>query len=192
MLESLIATTQKKIDELKEKLAIYKPPPRSSARQAISAPKQTIPVTRINETPIKQPNELGNTPQFRYYAPIEDPIRIAEIANQTLDTEITLPIRDISPISPDTKRAIKDQMAIKRVTSGGASELGTNTPMVEIFMAALLEPGDNILVANQAVNLRVLDLTLNDKIQVEAILDEGSQIVGLRKDIWEKLGLPIR
>ena len=32
---------------------------------------------------------------------------------------------------------------------------------------------------------------LNDNVQVEAILDEGSQIVGLRKDIWEKLGVPV-
>ncbi|EKM79650.1 hypothetical protein AGABI1DRAFT_22428, partial [Agaricus bisporus var. burnettii JB137-S8] len=26
---------------------------------------------------------------------------------------------------------------------------------------------------------------------VEAILDEGSQIIGIRRDIWEKLGLPL-
>ena len=32
---------------------------------------------------------------------------------------------------------------------------------------------------------------LNDNVQVEAILDEGSQIVGLQKDIWEKLGVPV-
>ena len=68
MLKSLIATTQKKIDELKRKLKIYKP-----ALQAISAPKQTIPVTRINEMPIGQRNE-GNASQIRYCAAIEDPI----------------------------------------------------------------------------------------------------------------------
>ena len=59
-------------------------------------------------------------------------------------------------------------------------------------MAALPEWTDNIIVADHSVNLRVLDLTLDDKVQVEAILDEGSQIVGLRKDIWEKLGVPVR
>jgi len=58
-------------------------------------------------------------------------------------------------------------------------------------MASLPERTDNIIVADHTVNLRVLDLLLNDKVQVEAIMDEGSQIVGLRKDIWEKLGLPI-
>jgi hypothetical protein len=46
-------------------------------------------------------------------------------------------------------------------------------------------------MADHSVNLRVLDLVLNDNVHVEAILDEGSQIIALRKDIWEKMGVPV-
>jgi hypothetical protein len=70
----------------------------------------------------------------------------------------------------------------KRVTTASANAMSTNSAnanIVESFMAALSDRTDNIIVADHLVNLRVLDLILNDTVQVEAILDEGSQIVGL-------------
>jgi len=194
MLESLIATTQKKVEETKKKLSRTGPVTRSAARQEEAVPKRVIPVAPLaknnEETLGRQPNG-GNAPQFRYHTPIEDAKAITKIANQALDAEITLPIRDILSISPDVRRHIKDQIITKRVTSASANALGVNTN-IGCFMAALPERTDNIIVADHSVNLRVLDLVLNDDVQVEAILDEGSQIVGLRKDIWEKLGLPVR
>ena len=79
----------------------------------------------------------------------------------------------------------------KWITSASTNALSANANNVECFMAALPEQTDNIIIADHSVNLRVLELTLNDKVQVEAILDEGSQIVSLCKDIWEKLGVPV-
>ena len=38
----------------------------------------------------------------------------------------------------------------------------------------------------------MLDVSLEENLDVEAVLDDGSQIVGLRQDLWERLGLPIR
>jgi len=37
----------------------------------------------------------------------------------------------------------------------------------------------------------MIPLRLEGHISVEAVLDEGSQVIGLRHDIWKKLGLPI-
>jgi hypothetical protein len=188
MLESLIATTQKKVEETKKKITRSGPTTRSFTRQEEQVPKQPVPTTRTNE----KPASAGPAPQFRYHTPIEDSALIAKVAKQALDVQITLPIRDILSISPDVRQHIKDQIVTKRVTSASANALSANANNVECFMAALPERTDNIIVADHSVNLRVLDLTLDDKVQVEAILDEGSQIVGLRKDIWEKLGVPVR
>jgi len=190
MLESLIATTQKKVEETKKKITRSGPTMRSFTRQEEQVPKQPVPTTRTNE----KPASAGPAPQFRYHTPIKDSALIAKVAKQVLDVQITLPIRDILSISPDVRQHIKDQIMTKRVTSASANAnaLSANANNVECFMATLPKQTDNIIVANHSVNLRVLDLTLNDKVQVEAILDEGSQIVGLRKDIWEKLGVPVR
>ena len=192
MLESLIASTQKKVDETKKRIAKSGPTTRSSARQEALSPKQAYPKASISkEIPATQPSGVP-APQFRYHTPIEDPSLISKVANQALDGSITLRFRDLLSISPDVRRHIKEQIVTKRVTSASANALSADTNIVESFMAALPERTDNIIVADHSVNLRVLDLILNDKIHVEAILDEGSQIVGLRKDIWEKLGVPIR
>jgi len=127
MLESLIATTQKKVEETKKKLSRTGPVTRSVARQEEAVPKRVIPVAPLaknnKETLGRQPNR-GNAPQFRYHTPIEDAKAITKIANQALDAEITLPIRDILSISPDVRRHIKDQIITKRVTSTSANALG--------------------------------------------------------------------
>ena len=180
------------MEETKKRITRSGPTTRYFTRQEEQAPKQPVPAPRINEEPGKQPASAGPAPQFRYHTPIEYSALIAKVAKQALDVQITLPIRDILSISPDVRRHIKDQIVTKRVTSASANALSANANNVECFMAALPERTDNIIVADHSVNLRVLDLVLNDNIQVEAILDEGSQIVGLRKDIWEKLGVPVR
>ena len=190
MLESLIASTQKKVDETKKRIAKSGPTTRSCTRQEALAPKQASPTQQINKEVSETQQSAAPASQFRYHTPIEDAKTISKVANQTLDVSITLPIRDLLSILPDVRRHIKEQIVTKRVTTASANAHNANT--VECFMAALPERSDNIIVADHSVNLRVLDLLLNDKVQVEAILDEGSQIVGLRKDIWEKLGLPIR
>ena len=60
------------------------------------------------------------------------------------------------------------------------------------WLHSLNEQTTSSLLTILLIYVWVLDLTLDDKVQVEAILDEGSQIVGLWKDIWEKLGVPVR
>jgi len=49
----------------------------------------------------------------------------------------------------------------------------------------------NLIVGKSIVELRVIPLRLEGHISVEAVLDEGSQVIGLHCDIWKKLGLPI-
>jgi hypothetical protein len=46
-------------------------------------------------------------------------------------------------------------------------------------------------VAKEIEELRTIPLELDGKLTVEAIFDEGSQVIGIRQDIWEKLGLPL-
>ncbi|KAF9536297.1 hypothetical protein CPC08DRAFT_652196 [Agrocybe pediades] len=59
-------------------------------------------------------------------------------------------------------------------------------------MVGLPEREDGLIVANHSEELRAIDVILEGNIKVEGLCDSGSQIVGIRKDIWEKLGKPVR
>ena len=88
MLESLIATTQKKVEETKKKITRSGPTMRSFTCQEEQVPKQPVPTTRTNE----KPASAGPAPQFQYHTPIEGSALIAKVAKQALDVQITLPI----------------------------------------------------------------------------------------------------
>ena len=113
MLESLIATTQKRVEETKKRIIKSGPTTRSFAHQEEQAPKQSILAPRNIEKPCKQPASTGPAPQFRYHTPIKDSALIAKVVKQALDVEITLPIQDILSISPDVRQHIKDQIMTK-------------------------------------------------------------------------------
>lgn len=50
---------------------------------------------------------------------------------------------------------------------------------------------DNLVVAKHLEELRVIDNMIQG-VKVTATVDDGSQIISIRQDKWEKIGLPIR
>ena len=50
---------------------------------------------------------------------------------------------------------------------------------------------DKLIVAKHTEELRVIDIEIHG-VKLVATVDDGSQIVSIRQDIWEKIGLPIR
>jgi hypothetical protein len=50
---------------------------------------------------------------------------------------------------------------------------------------------DKLIVAKHTEELRVIDVEIHG-IKVIATVDDGSQIISIRQDIWEQIGLPIR
>ena len=49
---------------------------------------------------------------------------------------------------------------------------------------------DNLVVAKHSEELRVIDNMIQG-VKVTATVDDGSQIISIRQDKWEKIGLPI-
>ena len=50
---------------------------------------------------------------------------------------------------------------------------------------------DNLVVAKHSEELRVIDNMIQG-VKVTATVDDGSQIISIQQDKWEKIGLPIR
>ncbi|KAF5323887.1 hypothetical protein D9611_008277 [Ephemerocybe angulata] len=184
------------------------------------APKTQQPLSpqappKLNQAPIAEavtqpppskyihPNAVA-PPQFRFVTPIEDPARTASLAERSLDSPVSLSVRELLGVAPDLRKAVRELVTTKKVpletVAPPKSYVATvehdvddvADSLVSVLLQNLKQQEVKATVANHTETLRTLELDLDGKVKVHAILDEGSQIIGLRRDIWERLGLPLR
>jgi hypothetical protein len=177
-LENLVASTQKKIDGAKRRIDGKKQERGGMATR--SKPHQ-------EKEPDKTEGHTNVGPQFRYVTPIEDPSLIKKIAQQSLDLPITMTTRELLSVAPDVRRHIKEQLMTKRVSTTALIETTEAEDPTQVYLSST----DNLIVANHVEELRVIDVLIQG-VEVVATVDDGSQILSIRQDVWEKLGLPIR
>jgi hypothetical protein len=107
VLENLVASTQKKIDSTKRKYASNKAADREGlATRSRGQPQAPQP----EKSAAAQSADMRTKPepQYRYVTPIEDPALIKKIAQQSLDTSITISTRELLSVAPDIRRHIKE------------------------------------------------------------------------------------
>jgi len=63
---------------------------------------------------------------------------------------------------------------------------------ISVNVAELKPRSDGLISTDHSVSLRALDVKLKDGFTAEAIVDDGSQIIAVRRDIWEKSGESLR
>jgi hypothetical protein len=61
----------------------------------------------------------------------------------------------------------------------------------DVLVANVSASADNLIVAKHTEELGVINIQIQG-IKVVATVDDGSQIVSICQDMWEKIGLPIR
>lgn len=158
------------------------------------------PSAKPQETPYVHPN-AAQPPQFRFAAPIEDPLHATTLAERSLDAPVSMSMRELLGVAPELRKAIKELVTAKKLPIDGGDDSRAS------FLTALDMPPANDLVsvllnafpaaaekrvANNTESLRTISVKLDGRVPIDAILDEGSQIIGLRREVWERLGLPIR
>ncbi|TFK16671.1 hypothetical protein FA15DRAFT_606635 [Coprinopsis marcescibilis] len=62
----------------------------------------------------------------------------------------------------------------------------------EDFLASLSPPDGARFTARHTEPLQTIECLVEGKLKIHAILDDGSQIIGMRRAVWEKLGIPCR
>ncbi|KAF8799672.1 hypothetical protein BYT27DRAFT_7119985, partial [Phlegmacium glaucopus] len=105
-----------------------------------------------------------------------------------LDAPITISSRELLSVSPDVRRFIKDQVTTKRV---GTSALIETMPDEDVRILLNNVASDKLIVAKDVEELRAIDVIIEGR-RVEATIDDGSQILTVRQDLWEKFGVPLR
>lgn len=180
VLENLVASTQKKIDTTRKRM-----------ENGRTTRNNITPQTRTPQDRPAQSKDVTSSPepQFRYITPIENPDLIKKVAQSTLDVPITLSSRELLSISPDVRKYIKEQITTKRVTTSALIEATEEENSGRILLSSV--PTDKLIVANHVEDLRAIDVVIGET-NVEATLDDGSQIISIRQDLWERLGVPLR
>ena len=183
VLENLVASTQKKIDNTKRKFGVGKQDKDGlTTRSRAAASQENVPVPSVERS--SRPD-----PQYRYVTPIKDPAIIKKLVDQSLDTLITITTRELLSVAPDVRRQVKDQLITKRVATTGSMEIVDENDTPKVFMNHISD--DSLIVAKHTEELRVINVLIHG-VEVIATLDDGSQIISIRQDKWEKTGLPIR
>ena len=114
VLENLVASTQKKIDNAKKKYDRNKKDKEgiTTRAKAYPAPEDKTPAAAQTAERSTRPD-----PQYRYVTPIEDPALVKKLVQQSLDSSITISTRELLSVAPDVRRQIKDQLVTKRIAT---------------------------------------------------------------------------
>ncbi|KAJ2911443.1 hypothetical protein MD484_g8971, partial [Candolleomyces efflorescens] len=142
---------------------------------------------------------VNSAPQYHYTTPIEDPRVVQKLVDRSLDSTITITTRELLSVAPDVRKVVKENVTTKRTPAAGfvneacVGEVGVGEGVgVMNGGTSLPMNSDGKVMAREMETLRNIDVVLNDKVHIEALLDDGSQIIGIRRPFWEKLGLPLR
>jgi hypothetical protein len=205
LMETLIASTQKKVDDARRKIGAKNSGPQTRSASKIEGKNAPdVPITfdtrvhlptaapQANIAPVNQQSAGGlsaSNAQFKFVTPVESAAVTDKIAKQSMDAVISLSMREVLAIAPDVRKMVKDQITTRKVAQQNIS----GAPgMVQSFMTELPPTQEGLKVANHSEELRAIDVLIHGVRTVEGILDEGSQIIAIRKDIWESLGLAAR
>jgi hypothetical protein len=193
---------------------LARPPPNQSSSRTNQAPPPAGDQNRQNSRSSNPQNDRPQGPmkpvlfppkppveeKHKYRSAVETTVATHEIVDRALNGNITLSTRELLAVAPDVRRQFKDLVTGKRVATN-AIEI-EDDPSVNFvdydscFQVSEGFPQESVgtaftRYARPGVQLRVIHPTYAPGVEVESILDSGSQIVVMRRDIWEKTGAPI-
>ncbi|EED80071.1 predicted protein [Postia placenta Mad-698-R] len=189
--------------------------PFANARDATYAP----PNVRNFATPPKPSNNKGKEPAYKTIVPIIQPKLAEEIFQRSMKSQfVTLTPEELLSIAPDVRTKYRDAVTPKRVStepvaSAHIVEIGADevTAVNQLSCSgATLEPGATIVpdpyetylkhiphgehpaeftVARDSNAIRSIIALIDNKEQIECIVDPGSQIVAMSEEVCLGLNL---
>ena len=150
--------------------------------------------------PLYVPGKTSEEHKFKYQSPIESTINTADLVGKALDAQITVTTRELLAVAPEVRRQVKDLISGKRVAANSVeveepvdSYLSTflNDERSTFLDVSKYDPNAPASSAAPSLPLRVIYPAFSPGFYPECILDGGAQIVVMRRDIWERLGVPV-
>jgi hypothetical protein len=174
------------------------------------------PFTNITETSYQPPHERNFTaapakpakekePAYHYVAPIQNPHTVVDVYNKSMQTpHITLSPEELYAISPEVCNRLREAIMPKRVLNETVSthtlieqvpndeETSITVPDVYETYINSLAPGERPIplnVAQESHALQSIIMVVDNREEVEGIIDPGSQIIAMLEAVCHDIGL---
>lgn len=115
-------------------------------------------------------------PRFHYKSAVSNPQLAEDLIKVLMSQKLTdITVAQVLAVSPDVRNHLINYLC---------------THKVEVHHLEHLEEQDHqkVIVAKDSIKLRKIEVLINEDIPIKAMIDSGSQIITLRKDIWRDLG----
>ncbi|KAG5221321.1 Plp [Salix suchowensis] len=183
------------------------PPAKPAPSSSSTIPPPAPPVNHLKEA--LETGQIKSNPQYRYQSNAEDPKIASSVIERALDAPVMITQRELLALAPDLRRHIRDLTMTKRVPTNDTKVLyqectaDCNAAEASSFfnseadfeqehaLSLLVQERQQLVTANDMESLRVITLKLEDTHFVSCILDSGSQIISMRRAIWEALAIPL-
>lgn len=168
--------------------ALPPPPKVVLPARTVPAPAPPRPLKPTGPNPPQDMQKEG--PSFKYISQAENPELVKGVIERSLDTTVPITQRELLALSMDARRYFKDNTQTRRVPAVGVLAEADDEEEESQEEALILhyENSRERLEASHIDRLRTLRVRLNDAVSVDAILDQGSEIIAIDKCVWEDLG----
>lgn len=175
------------------------PKPSSRGKKVAFVPPETPVQPPPPPPPPAQPPTfipISNIPKPfvpKYKAAIEDAVDMQAIVKRALSAKMDLTVEEFFAIYPEARKYMKDQLTSKKVPTVEVkySQVTGTSSLVLGYQEADGGRREEKLTSSEIDSLRVIDPLVHNDFQVEGILDQGSEIIAMNKDVWLRLGVAL-
>jgi len=153
------------------------------------ASSKNTPAPAANASAPNAPVPMG---QFKYQTSAKNPKILTRVMEKFLHGEVTLTTKEMLAASSELRKHMRDIVTPRKVTAGTNLYNAGASNSVSVNVAELKPRSDGLISTDHSVSLRALDVKPKDGFTAEAIVDDGSQIIAVRRNIWEKSGESLR
>src|SRR5882724_1375062 len=122
-------------------------------------------------------------------APIESKVNALDVIGQILSEKVCLSVEELLASAPEVRRHFKEATTMKRLPAFPAEAQSKVAHHIATFS---MDKHHEHFSAKPALPLRTIEVTLDHMVMVTGIIDSGCQAVIIYKDIWERLGMPMK
>ena len=159
---------------------------------AMPKSKQTPPI--VNSPAAAASSSKGkdkerDAPAYKFRSPIDDATAPQRILDHLLSLPVTLSDKDIVTLSPLVQKELRQLVTTKRVDSASANEAAAIEADLPEFPEDPDGPVEVLIATTKPIeSLRAIDAILGGKVKCECVVDNGSEMVVIRRDKWEQTG----
>ncbi|GBE83178.1 hypothetical protein SCP_0502250 [Sparassis crispa] len=127
--------------------------------------------------------------QYSYKMPVKDKVNVQDIFEHIQnEVHISLMHRELMALCPKICKLEKEEITAKRVVTMGSFEAADGEEVAEALLVDVSNGSRPLVVADDSLPLRAIDALIEGKESVKCILEQGSQIITMRRDIWKYIG----